>query len=279
MGTSTVGIKVETSETSESSSPLLAGASDSNELKLITTEQGSDLPESKLSSFVNLVNLKKAGRIAADYAEVGLEAAFWQMVADWIDNYYDVHPDDSYFNHYSPSAYLLRATCVGTIQGLTTAVYSFAVDRDFKKSLKLGSCSFAAGFVWQPLADIVPLNNKYSTLGDVAANNFIVGVGTGLTIAVVKKALSMKPDEMPIFTSSAGAMGFSDAYPVPAPEPKGVRGALGAALGTALGTGVGNLVSKLGMFCYHKINTRLHPENQQDQKSEITPAISPKNSP
>lgn len=219
-----------------------------HELKLVVTDESSDFSESKQPS-----DCKIYLKIAVDHLEVALEAAFWQMVADWVDDYYDIHPTGSYYNDYSPSAYLLRATFVGVIQGLTAAAYTFVQDRDLKKSCKFGLCSFAVGFVWQPLADVIPLNTTDSGAKDIITNNVIVGVGTAATLLVAKKALSMKSEEMPVLTATMGAIGFSDAYPVPVPEPKGIRGALGALICTAVGAGVGNILSVLGLFCSQKM--------------------------
>lgn len=235
------------------SSPLLDENAGEVVRIIVKEEDNPGLSESKDATVDKFLMLKNALKIGADYIEIGLEAAFWQMIADQIDNYYNVHPDDSYFNHYSPTAYLLRATCVGSIQGLTTAGYSLIVDQDLMQALKKGTASFAAGFIWQPLADLAPLNNPNSTTSQIMINNLIVGTGTGITLCLAKNVLHMPKEDMPVFTSAMGAVGFSDAYPVPTPEPKGVRGALGAALGTILGTAAGNALTKVGIFCFNRV--------------------------
>lgn len=194
-------------------------------------------------------------KILLDLTEVGAEAALWQVVADAFDDGNNVNTNSSYFNAYPVAKYLLRATLVGSIQGLTTATYSFLQGKGLLKSLQFGACSFMAGFVWQPLADVFPLNTSESGIREVIANNAIVGFGTAATLVVSKKVLCLKPDEMPVFATSMGAVGFADAYTMPAPEPKGVRGSLGSALYTAAATAVGtgleyaaSLLPRIGWF-------------------------------
>lgn len=260
---------------------------------LTETEAFSDLSEdneTKPSSSVNLTCLLKFTRIAADYIEAGIEALFWQITADAIDNYANVHPDDSYWNHYSVLGYFARCLGVGAAQGITKGAYTFILKSDLIKAFqdlnfskafngtvcsdtfKIGLCSMLSGIIWQPSADIFPLNKADTSYQQICFNTTLVGFITGGMVYSVNKLLSIKHEDMPAFICAMAAIGFSLAYPMPAPEPPGERQGLGAFSLTIAGTVVGDLLSRFGMFCYKKICVK-----QPEQKSEHTSFVSPKN--